>query len=57
VRQRLNAPSAEAKQEVAFSHDGGIRYMVGFTRSDEPVYRSGTPKFWNVILARAVVGA
>ena len=52
----LNAPGAEAKQEVVFSHEAS-RYMVGFTRSDEPVYGVWDAQVDIVILCRSVVVA
>ncbi len=52
----LNAPGAEAKQEVVFSHEA-YRYMVGFTRSDEPVYVVWDAQVDIVMLCRAVLVA
>ncbi len=52
----LNAPGAEAKQEFVFSHEGS-RYVVGFTRSDEPVYGVWDAQVDIVILCRSVVVA
>ena len=52
----LDAPGAKAKQEVVFTHEGS-RYMVGFTRSDEPVYGVWDAQVDIVILCRSVVVA
>ena len=52
----LNAPGAEAKQEVVFSHEAYC-YVVGFTRSDEPVYVVWVAQVDIVMLCRAVLVA
>jgi len=52
----LNAPRAEAKLEVVFSREGS-RSMVGFSRSDEPVYGVWDAQVDIVILCRSVVVA
>ena len=50
----LNAPGAEVKQELVFSREAYC-YMVGFTRSDEPVYGVWDAQVDIVILCRSVL--